>query len=375
MKLGTVEGPLTVRLVTSRPEDQKSVGLATVRATEKGFKASDPAELLIPKDGLFRSARPLAHVACVTVSLGQTRAVQFPVPVLGPDPVSLPFEINPRLEEEAALTRLVLAAAARVTDARNAQTICFDATAKLIEKQKNADALARARGGFQAADAADKSITDDLARIKESSATTAEAQRLIASIENQLISLRAFNAKLDSTIKTLDAVVKRENDPTIAAKEVQAEALNARLAVLLGQGELDQAIATYNQLLALYPDNADLKARRDQLLAEKQPKSDAHGKARKYLLETWAALAAIPDFKDSLPQLTSAIDECVKVGDKFTLRKLLTVFTATGAKLNELTSSLDPNTEADRKLAADSRAVVEKLAEQEGKITRFVEGK
>lgn len=375
MKLGTVEGPLTIRLVTSNPEHQKSTGAATVRATENGFNApKETRDLLKFKDGLFRSDRPLANVACVTVEHAG-RSVPFPIPVLSADPVNLPFEINDELEKKAENLRNLLAAASRVTDARNAQTICFEATAKLIEKKKNGDALARAKGGFQSADEADKSISDDLGKLKESGDLTPEATKLIASIERQLAALRQFNKQLSEHVAMLEKVVARENDPTIAAREVQAEALTTRITLLLSRGDVDEAINGYDQLVTLLPDNPEVKARRDKLKADWAPKNDAHAKARDYLLKKWAAIATIPDYKESLPELGRAVDECKKNGDKYALRKLLTLFTAAGAKLNDLVTPLDPNADGDRKLATDAKSVITALGTLEVQITEFVDAK
>ncbi len=375
MKLGTVEGPLTVRLVTSNPADQKSTGQATVRATENGFTApAEARDLFVFKDGLFRSGRSLANVACVTVAHGG-RSVPFPIPVLSSDPVNLPFEINPELERKAETLRNLRAAAAQISDARNAQTICFEATANLIEKKKNGDALKRAKGGFDAANEADKSITDDLARLKESPDKTAESTAVINLIERHLTALRQFNVQLANHVKTLEAVVARENDPTIGAREVQAEALITRLTLLLGQGDVDEAINAYDQLVTLLPDNADVKARREKLKAEWAPKNEAHAKAREYLLKKWRGVATIQDYKDSLPDLGRAVEECKKNNDKFTLRKLLTIFTAAGVKLTDLVSPLDPNADGDRKLAADAKSVGAALAALEVSITEFVDAK
>lgn len=373
MKLGTVEGTLAVRLVTTDPAYQKSVGLATVAASETGFPATPDARELFtfsPQEGLFRSNRPLSNVACVTVSRAGSRPVRFPVPVMGADPVSLPYELNDEIEREAEYVREAVATAARAADARNAQTICFEATAKLIEKQKNADALARAKGGYQAADAADKSISDDLARLKANPGKSAEAARLVANSEKQLLAVREFNKQLDKHIKTLQEVVKRENDPTIAAREIQAQALNARIAVLLGSGDVEQAIGAYNQLLTLLPDDAAKKAERDRLVAEWAPKNEAHAKAREYLLKTWAAVATVPDFRDSIPQVTRDVQVCIDNGDKHTMRKLLTLFSAALVKLNDLVGVLDPT--ADAKLIDDAKKAGEALAALEGKITEFV---
>jgi tetratricopeptide (TPR) repeat protein len=376
MKLGTVEAPLSVRLVGSDTGKQPSVEQVKVRATEAGFDAPPGArDAFTFKDGLYRSARPLANVACVVVSLEGVEGKQFPVPILGPEPVNLPFETNRQAAERAAFVRDAVATASRVADAREAQTICFEATAKLIDKQKNAEALARAKGGLQAADTAEKGITDDVARLKERASLSPDGPKLVAAIEQNLVAMRKFNGDLREHVKTLEKVVARENDPSIAAREVQAQAINARIAVLLARGDADEAISAYDQLVTLDADDADAKAKRDKLKELWKAKSPAHEKARDYLLKTWPAVATIPDLKDSLPQIGAAVDECLRNKDHYTLRKLLTIFTGSIVKLKELNDQLDPNADADRKLAADAKAVGEAMAALENKIREFVEGK
>ncbi len=373
MKLGTTEAPLTVRLVSGDGALQKSAGLVTVRANETGFKGPpDAKDTFDFKDGLFRSARPLSNVACVVVSLSGGEGSQFPVPILGSEPVSLPFETDPKKAEAAAFRRSVGTTSSRMADARLAQTICFETTAELIKKQKNAEALARAKGGFQAADAADKGISDELVRLKEQMGATPDGPKLVEAIEKHLTALRLFNTQLNEHIKELDKVVRREQDPTIQAREVQAQALVARITLLLGRGDVDEAINAYDQLVTLLPDDAETKSRRDKLKAEWKPKSDAHAKARDYLLKTWPAVATIPDFKDSLPQIGAAVDECIKNNDKLALRKLLSIFTASIVKLKELAEPLDPNADGDRKLSKDAKDIGEAMAALENKIQEFV---
>jgi hypothetical protein len=373
MKLGTTDAPLTVRLVSADGAAQKSAGLVSVRANETGFKGPpDAKDSFDFKDGLYRSARPLANVACVVVSLSGGEGSQFPVPILGTDPINLPFETDPKKAEAAAFRRAVEITASRIADARLAQTICFDATAKLIDKQKNAEALARAKGGFQAADAAAQGISDELIRLKEQVNASPDGPKLVDAIEKHLTALRTFNAQLDGHIKELDKVVRREQDPLVAAREVQAQALVARITLLLGRGDVDEAINAYDQLVTLLPEDAETKSRRDKLKAEWKPKSDTHAKARDYLLKTWPAVATIPDFKESLPQIGAAVDECIKNNDKLALRKLLSIFTASIVKLKELADPLDPNADADRKLFKDAKDVGEAMAALENKIQEFV---
>ncbi len=200
------------------------------------------------------------------------------------------------------------------------------------------------------------------------------ADRLLKTIEQNLNALAEFNKQLEKHVQTLEAVVKRENDPTIAAQEVQVNELRARLVLLLSRGDVDEALAAYGQLLTLLPDNAEVKAARDKLKAEATPKNDAHAKARDYLLKTWPAVATIPDFKESLPQLGVAVELCMKpeINDRYTLRKLLTIFSAAAVKLNELAGPLDSNSDADRKLLDDAKKAGEVLAGLENKITEFL---
>jgi tetratricopeptide (TPR) repeat protein len=320
----------------------------------------------------FRSQRALANVACVTVGIGPTQSKQFPVPILGDAPITIPFDIDPAKEERAGFERAVLAAASWAADARLAQTVCFEAVAKLIDKQKNSEALARAEGGYKAADAAYKGLSDELARLKEQQEKSPTAAPLLTKIEQNLAALHQYNVQLKGHIEKIAKVVELENDPAKAALEVQAQAINARVTLLLSGGEVEQALAAYDQLIALLPDNAEVKTRRSKLAEEWKPKDAAHQKARDYLLKTWPAVASIPDFKDSLPQLRSAVDACKKNGDKWTLRKLLVHFSAAAPKLNELAAALDPASEADRKLVADANNAGKVLAALEQELRAFV---
>jgi tetratricopeptide (TPR) repeat protein len=378
LKLGTTEEPLTVRLVSHSGALQKSAGQVRVRATETGFSAPDePQDYFEFKNGVYRSPRPFANVACVVVSLVGGEAQQYPIPILGAEPVNLQFETSLQAAQAAEFVRAALSARARVDDARNAQSICFEATAKLIDKQKNEEALARARSGHDAADAADKGITDDLKQLKEQVGLSPDGPKLVAGIEQNLVAMREFNAKLKQHIGKLEEVVRREKDPTIGARQVQAEALAERIKLLLGRGDVDEAINAYDQLATLLPEGDEVKQvrdARDKLKAEWKPKSPAHAKARDYLLKTWPGVATIPDFKDSLPQIGAAVDECMKAGDRYTLRKLLSIFTGSIVKLKELTDPLDQNADADRKLAQDAKDVGEAMAALEARIQKFVKG-
>lgn len=373
LKLGTREGPLTIRLVSGEGTGPRLGGQITVRAHESGFQAPPaPRDTFLFQDGLFRSQRPYAHLACVVISVGPGTGSQFPVPILTDEVVTLPFETDPKRVEAAAVLQAVVALANRVADARNAQTICFQAVSELIKKEKNAEALVRAQAGYRNARLAAQSIAEELERWREQLDKSAEARRLVAAIEQHLAALNKANDELGKHIKTLEAVVAQENDPKALARDVQAQALAARITILLGRGDVEEALTAYDQLLSLVPNDAELRSRRDKLRQEWQPKSPEHAKARDYLLKTWPGVATVVDFRDSLPPLGTAVEECMKHGDHYTLRKLLHHFNTAVVKLNELHDALDPNREQDRKDIEQIRKIGEHLAALEKRIQDYV---
>lgn len=376
MKLGTVKAPVAVRLVGSDGAVERTASRVSVRANDALFpnpSAPDPKDTCSfhAPTAQFRTNRDLSNVACVTVTLGTTSKL-FAVPVMSAEPITLPFEVDPVKAEKAEYERAVVVAASAAADARLAQTVCFEAVTKLIEKQKNSDALARAKGGRDAADAAYQGLSDELARLREQLEKSPGAAPLLDKIKQTLDALKQHNDQLKGHITKIEDVVKRENDPTIAATALAAERINARIALLLSDGDVDQALAAYDQLIGLVPTDADVKARRAKLAEEWKVKDEAHQKARDYLLRTWPAVATIPDFRDSLPQVRSAVDVCKKHGDKWTTRKLLGAFTTAGVKLNELVAALDPANDADKKLLADATNAGKVLAALEQELRTFI---
>lgn len=380
MKLGTVKATVAVRLVDGDGNVEKNSSRVTVRASETGFVVAGAGD---QKDvcgfhlgtAQFRTQRPLSNVACVTVTMG-TQVKSFPVPVLSDAPIALPFETNEAKAKQADYERAVLKAASDAADARLAQSVCFEAVSDLIKKQKNADALSRAKGGFDAADAYGKALTDEAARLRKEGETVTKDDRIdtiLAKMEQNVALLKVYNEQLGKHLDEIKKVVDRENDPAAAAKEVQAQAINARITILLARGDADEALAAYDQLLLILPGDADVTRRKGALAAEWKVKNDAHQKARDYLLKTWPAVATIQDFNESVVRVRDAVAECKKHGDKLTIRKLLTVFSTAVVKLNDLVTPLDPASDADRTLFKVAEGVGREMAKIEQELRKFVE--
>jgi hypothetical protein len=372
MKLATVEAPLALKLVGTDGRSPERTSNVSVRATDADFSAkADARDNLDLREGLFRSSHGLNGLACVTITVG-ARTDRFPVPVMGTEAVTLRFDLDPKAEEKAAFELACFSAARRAADARLAQTACFEGVAQLIAARKNPEALARAKAGKEAADAADKGLSEEVVQLNDQLAKSPGAKQVLDSITGQLGRLRQGNEQLSGTIRELEAMLAKEKNPAIAAGQLQADALNARIGLLLSKGDVDEALNAYDQLVTLRPEDAGVKDRREKLRAEWKPKSDEHAKARDYLLKTWPALGTIPDYKDSLGTLRNAVDACKKAGDKHAFRKLQTHFNNFAGKLNDLIAPLDGNSDSDRKTLEDAKQVREVVGKLEQEVADFL---
>lgn len=373
MKLATMNAPLNVRLASPDGRTHQQTSTLSVLATDNEFaKSPQPRDTLNFREGLFRSEKPLSNVACVVVNTGPTTAFRFPVAVTGTEPVVLKFNLDPKAEEKALFERAVLTLAGRVAEARNAQVACFAAVARLITEKKNGDALGRARGGYRAADDAEKGFAEEHAQLTEQVAKSKDAADYLKGIGQQLQALKRTNVQLMESVKQLEAVVARENDPAASGLQVQAEALVTRIGLLIARGDVDEAINAYDQLVTLRPTDDDVKARREKLKGEWATKSPEHAKARDYLTKSWPALATIPDLHGSLGQMRTAVDSVTKANDRHAVRKFLTVISDSAVKLEGLVAPLDANGDGDREALKYAKEVRDVVGKVEADLIEFL---
>jgi tetratricopeptide (TPR) repeat protein len=347
LKLATVRSAVAVRLVNPAADGAKEppTRAATVRATDRGFfpGAPDRREFFDYADGVYKSSGPLDGLACVTVALGATREARFPVPVFGPEPVGLPFSVDAKAEEKAAYERAVLGVSGRVGEARHAQNAGFDAISKLIQARRNPEALARAKAAMASAEATAGAVTEEVQTLRGRPDRPPGADELLATVDRQVQALRQNNGQLATRVKELEAIVERESSPGAVARELQAKAVNVEIKALLENGEVDEALRAYDQLLTLVENNPEVKGRRDALAAEWKTKSEDHAKAREYLSKTWPAAATAADLKDSLPRVRSAVDTLKAVGDRHGLRRFARHLAGFPARVEELSRGLENN--------------------------------
>lgn len=368
MKLGTVAAPAAVRLVGG-DGTATAAAQAAVRATDTAFGPGDPRDTLDFDQGarVYKSSRPLAGVALVTVRLGETREERFPVPVLGADPIALRFEIDAAAEERAGFERDVRSLAFRTADARTALRSCFDAVSAAILAGKNAEALERARSGHAAADTAEKLLAEEAARLQEQVAKQPAAAALLKAVQDRVAALKKSNAELLKSVGELSKAVDGG-----AAVRNRAADLNTTIQLLLAEGKVAEAVAAYKQILTQVPEAqaAGIRAKLQQLEQEWKPQSDAHQRARDYLELKWPLKNTLADLQDSLPELKAAVEVCITAKDKYALRRLQGDLANFPTRLDDLTRDLDPT--ADKPAVDAGKRIQAEVGRIEQEVAKFV---
>ena len=132
--------------------------------------------------------------------------------------------------------RAALATAARVADARNAQAICFEATAKLIDKQKNAEALARARGVTRPPTSRARASPTNSPSSRSRSASRRMGPSSWRAIERNLVALTEFNRKLERAHQEAGGSRPPREGPHRRRPAGAGRSAGARITLLLGRG-------------------------------------------------------------------------------------------------------------------------------------------
>lgn len=350
MKLATIEQPVRVKLVAADGSPHTRGSLFKVAATDRDFRtipaADDTFDL---RKGIYQSPRTLRNVACVTVSLGEGRPQQFPVPVLSTDPVVLKFELKPEDEEKAIFQRECNDLRGRVAELSTEQVALFSAMNLLLDQSKNRDALSRAKDGRGRIELSSKALEEELKQVRER-ATAAPAasdestKAVLDACEKQLLAIAAGQTKLLNTLTLLETGVKASGSPERLEKEFRAKELAERIKDHIAKGDIPDALDAYDQLISTVPDQQDLKDAREKLLAEWTPKDEEHRKSRE-MLKLWQQAKTAAEFRDGINQMKKAIEVFKAKKDRLGLRKFLNTMEPAYAALSLLVNAVDGTTE------------------------------
>lgn len=375
MKIPTQAGRVTVQIVQPR-NGQPITGnpLIRVRGSDSNFPLkADSRDNFDLRSGLYRSPRTMKNVACVIVGIGASHEVRFPVPVLdGDEPFPLPFETNEELAAIARFERDCEDLRYRAAELRTAQAALFEALGKLIARGENQAALERARQGLEMLQNRDKELLDSLNKLKEDQlADKPLPSALLAATDNQLQVIRDGIPALKERISDLGEAIDKSKDPVRFAKEFRAKELMTRIRQHLRDGEVESALALYEDLYRETMDET-AKVQREKLAAEWKPKNDDHAKDRDFVYGEWRRASSVDEFAAGVDKVVQAANHFAELDDQHGLRGVLASLEPTYTRLKELADLLDPGSTTDKPILKQIKEVSDKLREMELSVRDYL---
>ena len=361
MKLATVESPVQVRIVDPSGKTPVASTVLQVRASDVDFlNRPEPRDSLEFRDGLFRSGRPLRNIACVVITVG-SNARQFPMPVMSDTPLTVRLTVDPKDAARAEFARQCEDLRNRVLDVLQSQNTLVKDLGKLIITGKNPEALSRAVNGLKALDEQDKILTEELARLKtQPDASDANAAESIARSTAQLQAVKDARPGIEEKAKELQKSINTLDDPSRFEKDFRIKEIRSQIKTLVGQGDIPAALSEYDRLYDVTKKDID-KEQKAKLEAEWQTKTDAHRKARDYLLVTWRTVSNLTEFTNNLDLLRDAVKVMTTLDDRLGLYNLLAALNESYGKLKDILDRLDPKAESDQPSLKELQTITEAL--------------
>ncbi len=373
LRLATTETPVQIRVVDKSGNPPPTGALIRVWANDLDYsRRPDPRDAVESRDGVYRTAKPMRHIACITVGLGSAREERFPTPILGPDPIVIRFEVDETQAARAKFERDCDDFRGRVIEARNTQAALFDALRVQIQKGQHKLALERATTGLTATEAADRDLTQELGQLREGPhASDAMAAALLASAAGQLQIIRGALPTLRDRIEDLKIQIAKAEDPVRFEKEFRAKELTRDIRQHIELGEIPQALDLYDRLFELTK-SEDAKTQKEKLAKEWEPKSEEIKQARSVVTDVWRKASTVAEYKEAAPKLSAAATVLVREGDRLGLRALLASIDPAYVRLKEQADLLDGTSDSDRAVLQELKSVAETVRGIEAKTREAV---
>jgi tetratricopeptide (TPR) repeat protein len=377
LRLPTVESVVALRVVDQNGVPHARGSQLRVSGTDVDFRTRPgPDDVFTLHGGAFRSPRPFNNVACVLVALGEDPPQQFPVPVLGDEPVTVNFDLKPEDERRAEFASTCRDLQRQVAPVVDAQLALFKNVYRLIDARQVRAALAEAEQGYARIAAEQQRLAEELKAVRaDPAAADPGAKRLLDACEVQLAEVRAGQETFAKRLEDLKKAAAASNTPEQLDKDFRAKELAERIKELKARGDIPEALEVYAQLIALMPDQQQFKDEREKLQAEWAPKDEEHRKARE-AVQTWQQAKTVEEFQAAVKGLEPAVEVMLRKRDRLGLGKLVNTFTAAEATLSGLVANTDGTSEDGakelkelQKIDAAARSAQEKAREALKKLS------
>jgi hypothetical protein len=328
VKLGTVTGPLRVRVVKETGSKNSLAPVDTaLQVRRKGFSGEDQTVLKADtRAGLFDSANPkldlgakglFDQVAFVSVVEGAKASVraEVPIPLLNDQPYLIKLTNQKDAETGADLNKL--AWTRRVRESFGALEYVIEDIQKLAGKEgTRAEIIKRGQEGL---DQANDSYAQLVAQRDElfKTPTAAEAREL-KTMNELLNQINKRKGELSTFLGTQQALENQEKDP----ERLEWKAKIAQGKLLEQELEYGKAIVLYEKVPAKFAP-PDLKAHIAELHKLWDTDDGAYRKARTFIYEEFPLLKDSAALQPRLGDAFRAFEECKRVKDVIAAQKLL----------------------------------------------------
>jgi tetratricopeptide (TPR) repeat protein len=319
LKLGTAQCPIHLRLVDK--DGLPPQGLQ-VRISPDGFRSRDVRDQGATRDGAFDSAHNYERLAYVVISAGNALVAQIPVPVIDDRVTTCPVTLAAGGEARQQLEMAAANMQQRFFDIGRRLAAQSERLGELIRAQRNREALDDVNRSLDTLDRELNVLTLELARLRRDPGLDGSiAGRLLDQCDVFAQGIRKRRDILNDWHKKLDDAIadERKQEPQRAGylsmlhrADTQEEA-----------AEFDEALKTYDEMLAKFGKRDEIRSRRDKLEKGWKIQSDEHRHAREFIYGAWSKVRTVDDIRANLPKAREALATLKQAGDRLTPLKIL----------------------------------------------------
>jgi hypothetical protein len=355
LKLGTIEGPVRLRLVSGDKLVTPASSLQ-VRVSAQGFQPNNAERISSDSEGLVTTQRRYHNLAFVMIYSSDEPVAKLPVEIVDDRPVVIDVNVQKDADQRGQLNRRRDRWTLRALDSWGVANALFKGINEKKEAPKE-ELLA-------SADAALKRLQSDIAALSgEAEELRVDARSVpggldLADGDKTIEDLKGQRDYLQDYIGKVKELMAKEADP--ARQKWKDRAQQASL--LENDLEIGRAIELYEEVLKQGGNDPKLRTHLDDLKKGWALKGEDHAKARAFVYETWPKADSLSNLKADLPRAHEAFAACRAVGDHFTVQKLQRVSVAHRARILKEVDSLNPQErEDDRKRLETILALDEEL--------------
>lgn len=356
LKLGTIRGPLKIRIV--RDAARNPAAYVDVHVRRNGFtdEEADKVQGATDIDGYFSTeGRKVFYdqLAFVSVRYAGNLQAQVPIPIV--DDRTQTVRVNLTKDASAQLLFRKGLWESGLYEELLAQNEVVKSLNALLKANKHKEALDKAQKSLEMLL---KSLAAFTQEQKELAVVPSATRLDLSQGAARLAELGTARDHLQGFLSAVERIVKEENDPArIQAKTIyeQARILEDR------EADYGKAIELYEQAQAGAND-AKLGERLKRLKAVWETKDDKHREARTFIFTVWAQEVNAATMLGRIDEARRAFEVCRDRKDPLGPRRLLKVATLHSARLAKQLEGLSPDVnDGDVKPARELAEVIEKM--------------